>query len=253
MLKENKQLRQLHCDYNAISLSGFTDLVNALAHNTSLLYLPTLEEGRDAALRQTEEQIKLARVKEVTSTMSSTNSKLSSMRRTLATFGAGPADARNGGRVAAVPEWTEQDIQAALRLVSEGWEGQKARLNAYLERNWHLYKGLPLEENTDDAEQRPGTAGSLSKIMDKVALESTPTIEKELQLGDLSIASDGQYEEKQMEGGTIGDVGADYAHFMKENEVAFHLEQPPLGNTTKDDFAGRARRSTNDTDETAHE
>lgn len=250
VLKENKQLRQLHCDCNAISLSGFTDLVNALASNYTLLYLPALEEGRDAALRQTEEQIKIARIKEVTSTMSSTNSKISSMRKTLATFGSGSTGAASNGRVAAVPEWTEQDIQAALRLVSEGWEGQKARLNAYLERNWRIYKGLPLDEDLEEADQRPGTAGSLSRILHRVALESTPTVEKEIQLGDKRASADGHFDEKQAEAGMLANVEDDYSQYMKEN--VFNLEQPPSGKIVRGKHVARGRRGTNSTDGTAH-
>ncbi len=212
VLKENSTLRQLHCESNAITLSGFTDLVNALASNTTLIYLPSLEEGRNAALRQTEQQIKIARTRADGSVManpSSNGNKMSAMRKTLASFPGSPAKP-SGPKVAAVPQWTEQDVQAALRLVSEGWEGQAKRLAQFLERNWTIYQGGLVEGmdlQHDLQVQRPDTAGSISKIMEMVTTESTPTVEKQItledapedgvsyMLGDLSFESSPTYDD----------------------------------------------------------
>jgi len=189
VLKENSTLRQLHCESNAITLSGFTDLVNALASNTTLIYLPSLEEGRDAALRQTEQQIKIARTRADGSAManpSPNSNKISAMRKTLASFPGSPAKP-SAPKVAAVPQWTEQDVQAALRLVSEGWEGQAKRLAQFLERNWEIYQGGLVEDmdmQHDLQIQQPHTAESISKTVKMVTIESTPTVEKQITLGD---------------------------------------------------------------------
>lgn len=108
------------------------------------------------------------------------------MRKTLASFPGSPAKPSTP-RVAAVPRWTEQDVQAALRLVSEGWEGQANRLAQFLERNWAIHQGGSLEDGDLQQHfqvQRPDPAESISKFMQTVASESTPTVEKQVKLGD---------------------------------------------------------------------
>jgi len=54
VLKENRTLRELHCGNNDIPLQGLTDLVNSLVDNTALIYLPTMDDGRAAAIRSAE-------------------------------------------------------------------------------------------------------------------------------------------------------------------------------------------------------
>ncbi|WPH00767.1 Hypothetical protein R9X50_00359700 [Acrodontium crateriforme] len=54
VLKGNKTLRELHCENNEIPLQGLTDLVNSLIENTSLIYLPTMDDGRAAAFKSAE-------------------------------------------------------------------------------------------------------------------------------------------------------------------------------------------------------
>src|SRR3954470_23049478 len=61
VLKVNTSLQYLYCEDNGIALTGFTDLVNALHRNTTLLYLPTMQESRQMALKQTEDQVKSMR------------------------------------------------------------------------------------------------------------------------------------------------------------------------------------------------
>ncbi|KAI9719020.1 MAG: hypothetical protein M1828_006396 [Chrysothrix sp. TS-e1954] len=245
VLKENQTLRQLHCDCNNISLSGFTDLVNTLAFNSTLLYLPSLEEGRDAALRHTTEQIRLARNKNEGSAMSSATSKVSSMKRTLASFGSNTATASFKGpsKTAAVPEWTEQDVQAALRLVHEGWEGQVKRLEVFLDRNWKMYNGMALDVDEAAAgstsPQRPGTAGSITKIMERATIDTTPTMEKQTQLGDDidDAPLDGETDKKRMSSPrqSLGDLPVDNHEFM--DEKVFGLAGQPNGQAMAGTFS----------------
>jgi len=193
VLKSNEVLRELHCDHNAISLTGFTDLISSLATNKTLLYLPSLEEGRNAAIKQTQEQIKLARTR--TDGTLQHSPKISSVRRTFGSIGGSGDNNRTSPKVAAVPQWTEQDVQAALRLVREGWEGQVRRLDTYLERNWKIYHGVPLEQAEEELSEIPREAEShnpngisttngnnLAAIFEKVAMETTPTMEKQSRL-----------------------------------------------------------------------
>ena len=58
VLKENSTLRELYCDHNEIPLHGLTDLVNSLVDNSTLIYLPTMNDGRDAAFRSAEKTMK---------------------------------------------------------------------------------------------------------------------------------------------------------------------------------------------------
>jgi len=149
--------------------------------------MPRLEEGREDALKQTFKQISLARTK--TDGTLHHSPKMTSMRRTFGSIG-GSNESKTSPKIAAPPQWTEQDVQAALRLVREGWEGQVFRLDRYLERNWKLYHGVPLED-ADYEEQkdlRPSTANNLAAIYEKVSLETTPTREKQVQLGHDPVA-----------------------------------------------------------------
>lgn len=58
VLKENRTLREVHCDNNEIPLQGLTDLVNSLIDNTSIVYLPTMDDGRAAAFRSADMTMK---------------------------------------------------------------------------------------------------------------------------------------------------------------------------------------------------
>ena len=82
---------------------------------------------------------------------------------------------------------SDQDIKAALGLVDESWGRQEYRLQQYLQRNYNLANGIPTTMEVDDEEfERPDTATSLSMIVERVKLESTPTTEKDLQLGSVT-------------------------------------------------------------------
>ena len=54
VLKDNSTLRELHCANNEIPLHGLTDLVNSLVENTTLVYLPNMIDGREAAFKAAE-------------------------------------------------------------------------------------------------------------------------------------------------------------------------------------------------------
>ncbi|KAG9867432.1 hypothetical protein KCV02_g23886, partial [Aureobasidium melanogenum] len=80
---------------------------------------------------------------------------------------------------------TDQDIQAALRLVTESWDRQQYRLQQYLERNCCILHGVPTSmEIEEEAFERATSVGTLSQLIEKVKLDSTPTAEKELDFGD---------------------------------------------------------------------
>lgn len=79
---------------------------------------------------------------------------------------------------------SDQDIKAALGLVDESWARQEYRLQQYLQRNYNIANGIPTAMDVDEEDfERPDTATSLGRIIERVKIESTPTAEKDSQLG----------------------------------------------------------------------
>lgn len=180
MLKANTGLVELHCENNGIPLSGFTDIVNSLHRNTTILYVPPMTESKQLALKQTEAEIKQVRDSHPQAGMP----KATSVRSKLAhrvSMGAYSKD-----KAATPPMLSDQDIRAALSLVDESWSRQVYRLHAYLQRNRDIAEGIPTTMEIDEEEfERPDSgAGSLSGMLEKVKLDSTPTAEKELDMSD---------------------------------------------------------------------
>ncbi|THX10744.1 leucine rich repeat protein [Aureobasidium pullulans] len=236
VLKVNRTLRELHCEHNDIPLSAFTDMINALGKNTTLVYMPYLDESRLAALKHTETQVKHIRdevpattaplrpsisappAKPLPSSSSSSTFRkgLANMKRTVnrSSSAAAPSfpslapsprhtssplsssrpfspsktkvnNLSNSPITAPIPSLTDQDIQAALRLVTESWDRQQYRLQQYLERNCCILHGVPTSmEIEEEAFERTTNVGTLSQLIEKVKLDSTPTAEKELDFGN---------------------------------------------------------------------
>ncbi|KAF2446188.1 RNI-like protein [Karstenula rhodostoma CBS 690.94] len=180
VLKVNTTLEQLYCENNGIPLQGFTDLVNALHRNTTLLHLPSMDESRQLALKTTEDQVKQIREEASSTTHYSSRRRSSSVRQKFTSRVRG----RSTSDKALSMGLSDQDIKAALGLVDESWERQEYRLQQYLQRNYNLAHGVPAALDVDDEEfERPDTATSLGRLIEKVQLERTPTIEKDVQLG----------------------------------------------------------------------
>lgn len=165
---------------NDIALNGFTDLVNALHRNTTLLHLPTMNESRQMALKRTEDQVKQMR----DDVSIHTASKPASVRSKLASKASKVASKTGRDRGPSIG-LSDQDIKAALGLVDESWSRQEYRLQQYLQRNHNIANGIPVSMDVGDEDferDRPDTASSLSKIIEKVTIDSTPTAEKEFEL-----------------------------------------------------------------------
>ncbi|KAI4723565.1 leucine rich repeat protein [Aureobasidium sp. EXF-10727] len=236
VLKVNRTLRELHCEHNDIPLSAFTDMINALGKNTTLVYMPYMDESRLAALKQTETQVKqirddvpattsplkpslpapLSKQPPSSSSSSALRKGLANMKRSVNRNSSAappsfpslaptprhassplassrpfsPSKSRSNsiaGSLITAPSasLTDQDIQAALRLVTESWDRQQYRLQQYLERNCCILHGVPTSmEIEEEAFERATSVGTLSQLIEKVKLDSTPTAEKELDFGD---------------------------------------------------------------------
>ncbi|KAF2151125.1 RNI-like protein [Myriangium duriaei CBS 260.36] len=184
VLKENDTLRELYCANNDIPLSSFTDLVNSLLKNTCLLYLPMMDEGRAMALRQTEKQVKQIRDEAASASSSPSFPSLTSRHAASTPSLISPQKSRVAGSSlpasAPLPQLSEQDVIAALRLVAESWDRQQYRLQQYLHRNWCVLQGMdvPLAVQDEDFE-RPASVGSLGAVLEKVKIDSTPTAERQ--------------------------------------------------------------------------
>ena len=178
VLKVNDTLEQLYCENNGIPLQGFTDLVNALHRNTTLLHLSSMHESRQLALKTTEDQVKLLR-DEAIQTQTGGHRRSSSVRAKFSNR----VHSRSSKDRALPMGLSDQDIKAALSLVDESWERQEYRLQQYLERNYNIANGIPTPMDVGDEEfERPDTATSLGKLVEKVHIDQTPTAEKEFQL-----------------------------------------------------------------------
>ena len=239
VLRENKTLRELHCDYNDIPLTGFTDLVNSLHRNTTLLYLSSMDTSKSEHLRQTEREIKSVRdsssqsVPSPKSSRPSGTSRLSMSSsgsfdfrgRITSTIGgrpsmsstskSSPSSPKAGFRFSravtnpnlsgaqVVPQsqqLSDQDIRAALRLVDESWERQQWRLNQYLTRNYNIMEGKDVDLDIPEEDfEKPDAVSSLGRLLEEVKIDTTPTVEKELDLGIEATRVEEDEDEAEME------------------------------------------------------
>jgi hypothetical protein len=136
-----------------------------------------MQESRQMALKQTEDQVKSMRDDPAANQRMRSNSVRSKIASKVH-VGKTTRDKMQSSFL------SDQDIKAALGLVDESWERQEYRLQQYLQRNYNIANGISTALDVDDEEfERPDTATSLSRIVERVKFESTPTVEKDLQLG----------------------------------------------------------------------
>lgn len=234
VLKENNTLTELYCNNNEIPLTGLTDLVNSIVDNTNIIQLPTMDDGRAAALRSAENTMKAvsemdhakpsAPVKSSPLATSSFAMKrgFASVRRSAqrassvytpslprsqksdhASMPPPPRSrqASHTGPVAAAPSsFSIQDIQTTQQLLTEQWDRQCYRLAQYLDRNWCLLHSIPTETSILDPDpnsDRPFSSGSLGKMLAEISYDATPRAERTTFLDD-----DGQGPTTFLVGGT---------------------------------------------------
>jgi hypothetical protein len=136
-----------------------------------------MDESRQLALKTTEDQVKQIRDE---ASSPSAQRRSSSVRQKFASRVRGNSTKDQTLSMGL----SDQDIKAALSLVDESWERQEYRLQQYLQRNHNIANGVPAALDVDDEEfERPDTATSLGRMLEKVQTESTPTAEKDVQLG----------------------------------------------------------------------
>jgi Ran GTPase-activating protein (RanGAP) involved in mRNA processing and transport len=179
VLEENDSLVEVYCENNEMNLQSFTVLLNGLQKNTTLLYLPSMDYDRRQSLERVQHEIQAMNIE--SSNIASTKGPL---RRTLTSAVA------KGSRPVVTqsptpPAYTEQDVQAAMTSLNDKWDAEVARLHRYLERNLNVAQGIPTPQGeAEEVVERPATASSLSGLLETVKLDRTPTLEKEVGLGD---------------------------------------------------------------------
>jgi hypothetical protein len=216
VLKENTTLAELYCNNNEIPLTGLTDLVNSIVDNTNIIHLPTMDDGRAAALKSAETTMKavsdfdqttpLAPVKSSTLSTSSFAMKrgLTSIRRSAQRASSvytpsiprpqkpghnamsppprSRQAAHTGPVSATAPSaFSVQDIQTTQQMLSEQWDRQCYRLAQYLDRNWCLLNAIPTNMNIlepDEKFERPGSSGSLGRMLAEIKYDETPRAER---------------------------------------------------------------------------
>ncbi len=186
VLETNTSLREVHCENNEINLQAFTVLVNSLEHNTTLLYLPDMHSDRALSMKKMSQEFDS--LHEPTSSGNSTSTK-STMRRTIGAAMTGQRSFSNRSHEKQIPIQgyaTEKETKAAVASLSQKWDREVARLQAYLARNHNIAQGLPVNMLDIDLlteKDRPVSAESLATAMRNISMDTTPTCEADLQLG----------------------------------------------------------------------
>ncbi|KMU90071.1 hypothetical protein CIHG_07880 [Coccidioides immitis H538.4] len=196
VLEENDSLLEVYCENNEINLQSFTVLINGLQRNKTLLHLPCMDRDREQMLEKVRREIQS--VNKESKRSNSNGSTGGSFRRTIqaAVNGASvggtkltkPSKPRQTSSSLISPssstgttsDFTNPQVQAILKSLSEKWDLEVERLQRYLYRNYSLRHGIrQVDENGDvidtwDAlsDGRPKTATSLATFLDQFALET---------------------------------------------------------------------------------
>ena len=183
VLKNNSTLCEVHCEDNDIPLSGYTDIINSLHGNTRIQYLSSMEASHEEALKQTEQEVKRLREEPSVNQFN----RVSSVRNIISA----KVGTRSGLQRSSSTYLSDQDINAALRLVNESWDRQIYRLGQYLHRNYCIANGIPTTLEVDEEDyERPDSVSSLSKAIEQVRYDTTPTAEREAFLSSEDLDED---------------------------------------------------------------
>ena len=179
VLEENSSLQELQCEDNEISLQGFTILVNSMEQNRGIQYLPSMNTDRLWAQKRLDREVQDMREYSSLSSATMASTK-ATVKKTLGRTISSQKSPRIPERTSLLPD---VDIRAAVGSLSQKWDREVARLQKYLDRNYNLARGLPLEGPSLLNFDRPTTSDSLATAMNDIDLDKTPVAESNLQLG----------------------------------------------------------------------
>ncbi|KAL6719615.1 hypothetical protein ACLMJK_001536 [Lecanora helva] len=193
VLGTNHALQEIYLENNEINLQAFTVLMNALEHNNTLLYLPSMDTDRAWTQQKLNKEIE--NIRDNSSNVSSSVAAMSTSTKATVnrTFGrtlGKTFPARSSDKIPPLlPKFSETDMTAVVGSLSQNWDREVARLHSYLQRNYKLLHGSPeyaetaLEGPPALDVDRPGTSESLATALRRVQMEDvTPVAEVDRQL-----------------------------------------------------------------------
>ena len=177
VLEENHTLQEIYCEDNEVNLQAFTVLVNGMERNTTIQFIPDMSCDRALALKRVDQEVESFREGNPMSFAAMTSTK-ATVKRTLGRTISGQKLPRTMERA------NDFDVREAVSSLSANWDREVARLQKYLTRNQNLLHGLPFDADAPPKLEldRPGTSGSLSRALQDLSMEKTPTAELDRQL-----------------------------------------------------------------------
>lgn len=185
VLEKNTTLQEIYCENNDINLQGFTVLVNGIQQNHTILHMPSMDRDRAESLNTVQREIES--IRDSSHRTASALAGRPSVRRTLGAAMIGNKASSRTPVNQASSTYSEQDVLATMASLNERWDRESMRLDGYLIRNYNLAHGIADEnliELDGEEVERPVTAESLRTTLKKARSDRTPTMEKEVQLGD---------------------------------------------------------------------
>lgn len=180
VLDVNDSLLEIYCEHNDINLQSFTVLVNALEKNHTLLYLSPLNHDRERSMDKVRREIEAMDRSEAPKAPKTGGGPIKKSLTGALSGRAHRHGHRHSSSVSSATSYTDQDVAAALQTLEDKWNHQVARMQKYLFRNYCRAQGLPSDGDTTQGgwSPRPGTADSLTKVLERVKLDRTPTVER---------------------------------------------------------------------------
>ena len=178
VLEENTTIREIYCENNDMNLQCFTVLINGLQRNKTVLHIPDMDADRAEALKRIRSEV--ASINSSTVTMPNK----SSMRRTLTAAVTSKSARPTTNPNPAHAVYSDQDVEATIRSLTEKWNDEVQRKHQYLIRNFNLFHDLPIDMPVEYQHERPLSSMSAGAILADAHDDTTPKIEKEVQLGE---------------------------------------------------------------------
>lgn len=201
ILEENSTLIELHCACNGFSLQAFTVIVSSLEHNTTLLYLPYMEEDREAEFKKWDKEFEGSKDNGLRGLTTPTKATVNTMRRSLGAAMPGPLQIANrpiGAATKQKRQYTQQQADRLLRSINTKWDKEMAIMQGFLQRNYilaHSPHGLAAAKRAATENERPTTGLSGLTNVQLGSNEATPLGEPDRQLGAGMGAASGEEDE----------------------------------------------------------
>lgn len=196
VLEENSTLLELHCAYNEFSLQAFTVIVSSLVNNTTVLYLPSMDDARAAEFKKWDKEIADSKDTGIRSLTAPTKATVNTVKRSIGAAMPGPLQFAN--RHTGPPlnqrkqySYTQEQAESLISSIHARWDRELGIMQGYLQRNYNLANGLPLEGHAATENERPTTGLSASPSHQFGSNDATPLAEANRQLGADMGASTG--------------------------------------------------------------